>query len=229
MPQTSYEVDMRPILPAIRDQGNRGTCLAFAVTAAHEVEHVWEDKVIGRLSEEVLFWGGRQFEKGGPTDSGGISTWSVGQALNKWGQPEASLWPYDDQRSTNSLDYQPPAEAIDPSNCFRASIDRKSLVLDICGCLKQGRAVVIAVRMAEQWYDSSDGWIAMPPPTDIILDNHAVLLVGFSKDASVPGGGYFIIRNSWSTTWGEDGYGYLPFKYFVNYGIGAWVVNPILS
>lgn len=34
--------------------------------------------------------------------------------------------------------------------------------------------------------------------------DHAVALVGFGVDASA--GAYYILRNSWGTTWGEEGY-----------------------
>lgn len=37
-------------------------------------------------------------------------------------------------------------------------------------------------------------------------DGHAVLVVGYVDDPSVGGGGYFIAKNSWGTSWGEDGY-----------------------
>merc|ERR1711988_532600 len=36
--------------------------------------------------------------------------------------------------------------------------------------------------------------------------DHAIQLVGYNADASTP---YWIVRNSWDTTWGEDGYIYL--------------------
>merc|ERR1711998_187187 len=36
--------------------------------------------------------------------------------------------------------------------------------------------------------------------------DHAVQLVGYNGDASTP---YWIVRNSWTTDWGEDGFIYL--------------------
>jgi len=36
--------------------------------------------------------------------------------------------------------------------------------------------------------------------------NHAVQLVGYNKSGTTP---YWIIRNSWNSSWGEDGYIYL--------------------
>ncbi len=51
---------------------------------------------------------------------------------------------------------------------------------------------------------------------------HAVLLVGFlsndqlaqvGQPSNVPGGGYFIVRNSWGCGYGDAGYAYLPAAY----------------
>lgn len=62
--------------------------------------------------------------------------------------------------------------------------------------------------------------------TDI---DHAVVLVGWKDDSTVPGGGYWILRNSWNTSWGEDGY--IRISYTANrVGFGAqWCIagNPI--
>jgi len=57
----------------------------------------------------------------------------------------------------------------------------------------------------------------MPYPNtkrEKLLGGHAVLLVGYNKTKKV-----FIVRNSWGTNWGDNGYFYMPFD----------VVNPNMS
>lgn len=49
--------------------------------------------------------------------------------------------------------------------------------------------------------------------------DHAVVLVGWVDSAAVSGGGYWILRNSWDTGWGINGYMY------ISYGsdlVGTW-------
>jgi Repeat of unknown function (DUF5648)/Papain family cysteine protease len=68
----------------------------------------------------------------------------------------------------------------------------------------------------------------MPLPGDPRVGGHAMLFVGYQDDASTPGGGYFILRNSWSTSWGAKspyggGYGTLPYKYMTDNGNEAFI------
>jgi aminopeptidase C len=38
--------------------------------------------------------------------------------------------------------------------------------------------------------------------------NHAVTIVGYSLNTATPGcSGHWIVKNSWGTLWGENGYG----------------------
>ena len=50
---------------------------------------------------------------------------------------------------------------------------------------------------------------------------HAVILVGYQDSTSSPGGGFFIVRNSWGTGWAYaspygPGYGTIPYQYIAN-------------
>jgi C1A family cysteine protease len=69
----------------------------------------------------------------------------------------------------------------------------------------------------------------MPFPGDMPDGAHALCVVGYEVDATAPGGGVFIVRNSWGTSWakphgrfGRPGYGALYFDYLTKYGLQAF-------
>lgn len=55
------------------------------------------------------------------------------------------------------------------------------------------------------------------------LAYQSVVLVGYERDANAPGGGWFLVRNSWGTQWGEGGHVRLSFRTVMDYGYAAHV------
>ena len=65
------------------------------------------------------------------------------------------------------------------------------------------------------------GVVPMPAANEQMLGGHAILAVGYD-DAKKQ----VVFRNSWSPTWGDKGYGYLPYDYFAKDLAGdAWTAN----
>merc|ERR1712046_210915 len=61
---------------------------------------------------------------------------------------------------------------------------------------------------AGTWNDYTGGVLtsAACGPMGAMYQDHCVMAVGFNTEAPTP---YWIVRNSWATTWGEQGYIYL--------------------
>ena len=64
---------------------------------------------------------------------------------------------------------------------------------------------------------SDTGNIPFPGQGDSLVGGHAVLAVGFDDQKKIgKEKGALLIRNSWGTTWGDGGYGWLPYKYVLD-------------
>ena len=215
-------VDLRPSLPTVRDQGARRTCLAFAVTAAHEVIRNDRSGVIEDLSEEFLYWGCKQVD--GDRGLGSVFP-SAAAALMQWGQPREEVWPYNGDLDDTDVSYSPPDGALDATICFKASMRRiNANIQNIKAWLSREYAVALGIILSQGFYTPLQGAIPMPISDEELTEGHAVLVVGY-EDGSVPGGGFLILRNSWGLDWGDEGYGYLPYAYIERFGGEAWIIS----
>lgn len=210
-----FQVDLRSQLPPPRDQGPRNTCLAFAVTGAHELERNHSSSLTLHLSEEAIYWAARQL----CTGTSGLTFVSAGQALSSQGQPEETVWPYD-QLCDESIGYAPPPGVLLDSNCFLAELKRIDLSIDaVREILDQHRLVVLGIQMSASFFGDNGGIIQMPTAGEIIQAGHAVGVVGYSDLEE-----YLLFRNSWGEEWGDEGYGYLPYAYLGEHGLAAYSV-----
>jgi len=73
-----------------------------------------------------------------------------------------------------------------------------------------------------QVYNSGIDHPANCDPTSI---DHCVTLVGYGTDAGVP---FWRIKNSWGTTWGEQGF-YRLFRDTSNNGMGVCGINRVIT
>ena len=63
----------------------------------------------------------------------------------------------------------------------------------------------------------------MPQPNEQCLGGHAVLCVGYTNDR------HFIIRNSWGTGWGQQGYFTMKAEYILDANLSSdfWTLQSI--
>jgi len=219
---TKEVVDLSDRLGPVRDQGNRGTCLAFATTTAHEAARLRarggerED-----LSEELLYWACKQID--GDFQSG-TRPESATRALRETGQAGAEHWPYDGTRDDTNSSYQPPADAVVTSALRRATVTPVPIdVTELQKAVRSGHVVILAIELWDAFYDAdADADVLRAPnPAELLGDGHAVAVVGFDETK-----GTLRLRNSWGPRdWGDGGHGWLATDALPVICFGAWKVT----
>ncbi len=220
-------VDLREKCPPIENQGNLGSCTA---NAAVGIVEYFERAAFGRhidASRLFLYKATRDMmHKVG--DTGAHIRTAMG-ALVLFGVPPEEYWPY----KIEQFDEEPPsfcyafAQNYKTINYYRLDPPNLS-VQEVLVRVKAGLAAGIPSMFGFTVYDSireadTTGEIPFPAPREDQVGGHAVVAVGYDDNKKIknaepdtkPTVGAFLIRNSWGTSWGDRGYGWLPFEYIL--------------
>ena len=196
-------VDHRRSQTSVRDQGARGTCVAFAVTAAHE----WLRGISTELSEESAILAAKA---AGCTLASEATTVNYAlMGLTSVGQCSLSAWPYGKP--------QYPSRPTNWNILGKLSLGKWSSVsngfVGIASELDRGRPVVATVHFVpDAWIAASDNGLVRDI-SGAKVTAHAVLAVGHDNIGRQEGTEQVLIfKNSWGQ-WGDDGYGYLTRSY----------------
>lgn len=248
-------VDLRPQIRnrglRILDQGNRGTCTVFATTFLIEYQKAGmpgQPKGIA-LSEEYLNWAGNKVA-GEPYFDGGKFTKMIA-GYQAWGVSTNSEMPY--RQQYNPTHPAVPGRAAIQAAQAMFPVKYPFVILkvwdntrgytpaelrNVLATIHSGRPVATGIWWLNNFSTVKVHGIPLlrdyprtansnPDPTkNPMFDGHSIDLVGYRESKAFPGGGYFIFRNSFGPSFGDDGYGFVSFQYLLTYGNDAIAIKP---
>ena len=185
----------------VRDQGERPTCLAFAISDLHAgLRDNWVP-----LSCEFIFYHAQR-RAGRPPDVGATLT-STLEALRHDGQPREEGWPYlTIPPAGGNAGWKPPP---DVGEIYRRTAEcRPNIFGEIVAALDDGKPLLALLCLSISFYLVAHNGLIDAPAEEKpdISQRHAVVVIGHGMH---DGRRVFLIRNSWGAEWGQNGHAWL--------------------
>jgi len=285
-PFANLAFPMQKDLTCAKDQGSRGTCVAFATVGGVEYQVHRKYGTSVNLSEQAYYnriaaaWDPRLYADGAHVSS--MLTSAEGES---WLFPLEDHWNYNPSRSRyhdyaqdkvtitglhqscdNYGESCSDTAAQGVLNCTTVNGNRLCVTLPVDNNLDSSGyrvtthsqiwdptnpAVSASLMVLATVFKNPVVWsFQVTPRMEYQLGgfvtyaageknrgNHATLIVGFVTNqmlvdmalvaAPGDGGGYFIVKNSWSNCWGDGGFFYAPYSFVRDYTVGASILREV--
>lgn len=222
----------------VQNQGHRKTCVAFAAIALYEYLTGCKTK----LSEQFLYCACKNLDKIPDTPGTYLHTAMV--AMNHYGVCPDHFWPYVPKDLYKNESQKPfptgwkeamiSCRKVYPRSVTSNHVEHYKKILAGRDEI-EAMPIIISVLAFNSWLRSIASWetgkISLPFPGEESVGAHAMCIAGYQDDCAVPGGGYFIVRNSWGMEWGlnspeASGYALMPYEYVEKFALEAYSLQP---
>ncbi|BCL37796.1 C1 family peptidase [Nostoc sp. MS1] len=220
----------------VRDQGSLNSCTAFAAIALLEY---FENRNFGQIIDaSPLFLYKAALKKMKAQGDAGASIRETMKVLALFGVPPEESWPYEEDR----FDQEPEPYCYAYAQNYKslkyflldyAGITTESLLFQVKAVLAAGFPCIFGLTLYTSVYEQTNyekGYIPYPDANkDKVVGGHTAVVVGYDDFKFIRcanresySRGAFLVRNSWGTEWGVNGYGWLPYDYVLAGLTSAW-------
>lgn len=200
------EIDLRSFFTPIKSQGSIGACTVFSVVSIFEYIQKKSKAEEHDLSERFVYH--NVCKTHGSMEDKGSSTFDVIRSIQSEGVTTESLCPdivrFAEEPTENAYKDAKNRTIREAKN---VKVDHKS----IRSALSEGYPVVISLKVFDSFGNNHNGFVYRPTNTEVSSGKHgyhAMVIVGYSDDYR-----FYIVRNSWGTNFGDNGYCYIPYNY----------------
>ena len=216
-------IDLRNHCPPVYDQGQLGSCTGNGIAAALQFERMKQKLTPNFIPSRLfIYYNERVMEHTVNSDSGAAIRDGI-KSVAKQGDCPETEWPYDITKFTQ----KPPAQCFHDALKYKA-VQYQRLVQSVNqmkGCLASGYPFIFGFTVYDSFESqqvAQNGVVPMPGSTEQVLGGHCVVAVGYDDSQQ-----RFIVRNSWGTGWGIQGYCTMPYAYLSDSNLASdfWTIR----
>jgi C1A family cysteine protease len=214
-------VDLRKQCPEVYDQGSLGSCTANALGAAFQFGQIKQAIANFIPSRLFIYYNERVQIHTESSDSGAFIRDGI-KSLNKDGVCPESDWPYLIEKFTQKPPIRLYQKALKNQVLQYMRLENWKMN-QLQTCLAEGYPFVFGFSVYESfWSMGKNAVIPMPKEGERLIGGHAVMAVGYDQAKK-----RCLIRNSWGTAWGKNGYAWMPFDYIShpNHADDFWTIR----
>lgn len=207
-------INASSLLGPVRNQGQRGTCLAFTASDLNAVSNS-----TGYLSVEYLCHHAARAVQDW-TQEDGFSVDAIFSATKAPGQPTEDLCAYDGTNAAAPL--TAPDHMLRP--LYSSASQRRGMSIDeVVAEVEHGHPVGVVVAVAATLFKPVGGIVTFDPM--VLPDQyHAMVAVGVGRH-SMTMETHLLLRNSWGSLWGVDGHAWISHSYLAMHLVEGLVLS----
>ena len=218
-------VDLKTWCSPVEDQKSLGSCTANAGVGL--LEYFESRAFSNHVDASRLFLYKNSRKLAGITGDSGSYLRTTMAAMVLFGVPPEKYWPYTDKKP--DFDADPDAFCYAFAENYKTiqylrldppSTPANTLLDRIKTNLAAGLPSMFGFTVYDSIHNAEAGKIPYPCNGEKVAGGHAVVAVGYDDSVEIKNPkcekttrGALLIRNSWGKSWGDEGYGWLPYDY----------------
>jgi hypothetical protein len=209
------EVDLREFFPGVRPRGDLSLRDSCAQACVSLLQYYWQ-RAIGKNLEPSTLFLAQVAARMGSADWGGLGLRAHLRAIVTFGLPPDRLWPSEPSNAQREPDaalfsFAPMYRSLRYLRLDGRNVSGRETLDNVKSFLAAGYPSVFGLSVPSTLSSESD--IPYHPRYSFVRGGEALVAVGYDDQRLRGTRGALLVRSCWGESWGESGYGWLPYAF----------------